>query len=141
MESRESVPLDALSSPVLQDGWTPLHIASDNGHLEVVRLLLDQGADMEATIKVGAVRRWRRLSVGWCQYSGAPRSNGHSQSLALKPLGFCVWEESSGGSGFAGRRRLPVDGHGGSATTVMAVRSCPHPCTRLTTVLLTGIGE
>jgi ankyrin repeat protein len=29
-------------------GWTPLHRASINGALEVVRLLLEHGADVEA---------------------------------------------------------------------------------------------
>ncbi len=41
---------------VLQDGWTPLFVAAQNGHLEVVRLLLDKGANMEAANNVGAVR-------------------------------------------------------------------------------------
>ncbi len=33
---------------VCQDGWTPLHGASYGGHIEVVRLLLDRGADVQA---------------------------------------------------------------------------------------------
>ena len=33
------------------DGWTPLHIASQNGHVECVRALLDRGAAInQATV-------------------------------------------------------------------------------------------
>ncbi len=35
-----------------QIGWTPLHEASSRGHIEVVRLLLDRGADIQAQTKV-----------------------------------------------------------------------------------------
>ena len=31
-----------------QNGWTPLHAASNSGRLKVVRLLLERGADKEA---------------------------------------------------------------------------------------------
>ena len=34
------------------DGWTPLHVASNNGHLEVARLLLEFGADVNAKVTV-----------------------------------------------------------------------------------------
>ncbi len=34
---------------------TPLHLASNHGHLEVVRVLLDHGANKDATDEVGAV--------------------------------------------------------------------------------------
>ncbi len=37
---------------VCQIGWTPLHRASSGGHIEVVRLLLDRGADIQAQTKV-----------------------------------------------------------------------------------------
>ncbi len=45
-----------LPCTALQDGWTPLLVASGKGHLQVVRLLLAQGADKEAIFnQVGAV--------------------------------------------------------------------------------------
>ena len=28
------------------DGWTPLHLSADEGHLEGARLLIDNGADL-----------------------------------------------------------------------------------------------
>lgn len=31
------------------DEWTPLNAASGNGHVEVVELILDKGADVTAT--------------------------------------------------------------------------------------------
>ena len=36
----------------MQRGWTPLHIACDNGHKEMMEVLLERGADMEARDKV-----------------------------------------------------------------------------------------
>ena len=36
----------------LQTGATPLFIACQEGHLDVVRLLVDRGADMAAAFKV-----------------------------------------------------------------------------------------
>ena len=35
-----------------QDGWTALHNAADEGHLEVVSLLLDRGGNIEAANNV-----------------------------------------------------------------------------------------
>ena len=36
----------------MQDGRTPLHLASVNGHASVVELLLQHGADIEAKTNV-----------------------------------------------------------------------------------------
>ena len=36
-----------------QDGQTPLHKAADRGHADVVRLLLEAGANKDAVDKVG----------------------------------------------------------------------------------------
>jgi ankyrin repeat protein len=43
-----------LRSGVVQEGWTPLHLAVQEGHLEVSALLLAAGAAVEATGKVSA---------------------------------------------------------------------------------------
>ena len=40
---------------VLQDGWSPLHIASFNGHLDIVRALIEAGASISQANKVGTV--------------------------------------------------------------------------------------
>ena len=37
---------------VLQDGWTPLVSASQNGYLEIVKLLIEAGANFNHTAKV-----------------------------------------------------------------------------------------
>ena len=34
------------------DGFTSLHLASENGHLDAVRLLVDAGADIEVRMSV-----------------------------------------------------------------------------------------
>jgi ankyrin repeat protein len=39
---------------IRQDGQSPLHLATDKGHLEVCKLLLDNGAD---------INKWDMVSV------------------------------------------------------------------------------
>ncbi|KAF2818089.1 ankyrin, partial [Ophiobolus disseminans] len=41
------------------DGWTPLFLAADSGHLEVVKLLLEKGADFTVPTNDG----WTPLHV------------------------------------------------------------------------------
>ena len=41
---------------VLQDGWTPLVYASQNGHLEVVKSLIEAGANVNHTTKVVKIK-------------------------------------------------------------------------------------
>ena len=43
----------------LQDGGSPLMTASEHGHLNIVRLLIKQGANINSQTKVSVtVRRW-----------------------------------------------------------------------------------
>ena len=45
-------PLVVMMGFVLQDGWNPLVIASDMGHLEIVKSLIAAGANINHTTKV-----------------------------------------------------------------------------------------
>ena len=45
-------PLGVMMGFVLQDGWTPLVSASQNGHLEIVKRLIEAGANVNHTSKV-----------------------------------------------------------------------------------------
>jgi hypothetical protein len=62
--------LTAMFSPAPQDGWSPLHRASQGGHLEVVEALLAKGADVEAKENVSIVRAVHaRIGVSLCACS------------------------------------------------------------------------
>ena len=39
-----------------QDQWTPLHCASRDGHVEVVKLLLAQGAEIDSKNMVSQIK-------------------------------------------------------------------------------------
>ena len=43
---------------VLQDGWTPLVVASQNGHREIVKSLIQAGANVNHTVKVVKIKHY-----------------------------------------------------------------------------------
>ena len=49
-------PLGVMMGFVLQDGWTPLLSASHNGHLEIVKSLIEAGANVNHTAKVVKIK-------------------------------------------------------------------------------------
>ena len=63
---------------VLQNGWSPLYIASFNGHLDVVKTLIEAGASVNQTNKV--VSKARRRT----EYEGFYRSN-HTSTSSPQP--------------------------------------------------------
>lgn len=40
---------------VLQNGWSPLMVASEKGHLKVVNMLIEAGANISQSNKVGLI--------------------------------------------------------------------------------------
>ena len=44
--------LGVMMGIALQDGWTPLVSASQNGHLEIVKSLIEAGENVNHTTKV-----------------------------------------------------------------------------------------
>ena len=51
-----------------QDGWTPLLVAASNGHVEIAQMLMEKGANIEATDKVQLVANVYLLTIhGWLQ--------------------------------------------------------------------------
>jgi ankyrin repeat protein len=53
----------------LQDGWTPLHRAAENGRKEVVRQLLGAGAAVDAATKVGPCHQQWMNGGSWLGHS------------------------------------------------------------------------
>ena len=44
-------------------GWTPLHLAAHYGHVEIVRLLVESGADMECSLLEGIAKLFQIIAA------------------------------------------------------------------------------
>ena len=71
-------PAPVLSCCCPQDGQTPLHWAAKHGHDSTVALLLDKGADINATDEVGCavVLLWIRVGMDECIRMGGALFRG-----------------------------------------------------------------
>jgi ankyrin repeat protein len=47
-----------------QDGWSPLHLAAGNSHIEIVQLLLERGAKAEIRNEDGRTAFDEALRIG-----------------------------------------------------------------------------
>jgi RNA polymerase sigma factor (sigma-70 family) len=56
--------LDYMRQHNAHNGWTPLHLAAHYGHLDVVRMLLDHGADIEA-VSQNAIANTPLSAAAW----------------------------------------------------------------------------
>ena len=56
-------PLGVMMGFVLQDGGTPLVAASQNGHLEIMKSLIEAGANVNHTTKVGKIKHHSLLRI------------------------------------------------------------------------------
>ena len=50
---------------LLQDGWTPVHIAAQNGHTAALNVLIRAGGDVKAALPVSREGRGRGRVEGW----------------------------------------------------------------------------
>ena len=57
-------PLGVMMGFVLQDGWTPLVTASQNEHREIVKSLIEAGANVNHTTKVVKVVKIKHHYLG-----------------------------------------------------------------------------
>ena len=57
-------------------GWTPLHVASKFGHLEVSRVLIDRGADVGAVNGRGQTPYQLSLAYGYREVGNLLREHG-----------------------------------------------------------------
>ena len=66
----------------MQDGKTPLHCAASNGQKEVLQLLIERGADIEAKASVSAMI----VVIVICHHHAAADDDGCSDSDAVNVL-------------------------------------------------------
>lgn len=77
----------------LQKGFTPLYMAAQENHLEVVKFLLENGANQNVATEVSALGKWPHTTVGpWVQDAvGGMHCQMWLQLLPWSAL--CLWSQ------------------------------------------------
>ena len=64
------------ADPNYSDGWTPLHYASENGHADIVNVLLENGVEVDATDEYGETPLFRASRNGFIEVLNALLNEG-----------------------------------------------------------------
>ena len=65
--SQESLVVDQLISLTLQDGLSPVYVASQTGQADVVAVLIKAGADINQAMTMVCWKMWWRVwKLDWC---------------------------------------------------------------------------
>ena len=73
-----------------QDHWTPIHLSARNGHLGILKLLLERGADLQALNDEGETPYQLSLTYGYRKITDFLQQHGTGRER-LEVIFFCKW--------------------------------------------------
>eukprot|EP01051_Picozoa_sp_SAG22_P012073 SAG22_NODE_1224_length_5119_cov_2.362550_3_plen_129_part_00 len=82
-----AVTRQSIRRPPIDDGATPLFIAAQNGHLAVVKLLLDRGATIDQADNAGATPLHAAADIGHEAIAKLLLARGADRTVRFEPHG------------------------------------------------------